>query len=199
MGKQRYLKKRELDQLLFCALLKFQFERKNPLAEYISRVWGLFQRSVLSRNCIVEVILFDTLTTSVQTCVLCFWGKRSSFFSSGRRSPFYAVCIIENFFSVGGLATSYSGEFRGILCDFCVLWQRITILHRASITGWKSCKSLWYKGFYAGNKKVRISYMTRTENLKWGGWSDSNRRPSGPQPDALTNWATATTFTVHIT
>ena len=26
----------------------------------------------------------------------------------------------------------------------------------------------------------------------WGEWWDSNPRPSGPQPDALTNWATPT-------
>ena len=28
----------------------------------------------------------------------------------------------------------------------------------------------------------------------WGEWSESNRRPSGPQPDALTNWATPTVY-----
>ena len=39
---------------------------------------------------------------------------------------------------------------------------------------------------------VFVIFLPEIRAKKWGGWPDSNRRPSGPQPDALTNWATAT-------
>ena len=48
--------------------------------------------------------------------------------------------------------------------------------------------------FKAKKSEIRPSAPPWSRQKKWGGWSDSNRRPSGPQPDALTNWATATIF-----
>ena len=40
-------------------------------------------------------------------------------------------------------------------------------------------------------KKTSFVWQTK-EVFLWGGLSDSNRRPPGPQPGALTNWAKST-------
>ena len=91
----------------------------------------------------------------VEVVILHFWAR-------GQKG---AVCFECFSFSGRGLMTSYSGEFGEILCGFC---QQIALSPFSAENfqpKQKSCKSLWHKGFYAGNKKVRIRGLTRTENL----------------------------------
>ena len=46
----------------------------------------------------------------------------------------------------------------------------------------------------AGSCQEQDAAMEKKE----GGWRDSNPRPPGPQPSALTNWATPTTFLIFL-
>ena len=50
-----------------------------------------------------------------------------------------------------------------------------------------SCEFLCVNRIYRKKKKLRISRLTGAERSIWGGKRDSNPRPPGPQPGALTN------------
>ena len=142
----------------------------------------------------IFLILFTPLITFRPTKCPPFLRVEVVILHFGARGQKGAVCFECFSFSGRGLVTSHSGEFGEILCGFC----RQTALSPFSAENYvskvKCCKSLWHKEFYAENKKALIKGLTRTENTKWGGRPDLNRRPSGPQPDALTNCATTTLF-----
>ena len=55
------------------------------------------------------------------------------------------------------------------------------------------CLTAWLHP-YIKIVKLQTDVWSLTYLLKWGGWSGSNRRPPGPQPGTLTNWATSTIF-----
>ena len=59
--------------------------------------------------------------------------------------------------------------------------------------GFMFCKSLYDKGFCVKIKNARTRGLDGRRNENWGGRWDLNPRPPGPQPGALTNWATTTT------
>ena len=46
---------------------------------------------------------------------------------------------------------------------------------------------------YEWRSQSPLPYHLATSLKKWGGRSESNRRPPGPQSGALTDWATSTT------
>ena len=80
-------------------------------------------------------------------------------------------------------------------------------MERLHKQGFRSLVKMWRKPSVLSEVALRavkwslaasLFFLPKSWQKKWGEWRDLNPRPAGPQPAALTNWATPTIMMINL-